>query len=269
MFLLISIVYTASYVGITYVAADMLLVDIIVAGLLIWGLLNQRKTPRTAVSVAPSRLYRIIDVAGLSFILFFCTTGILAVIGDIVDGVSLYNSVTNIVAYPFIPHLWPVYAPLALLVIEFAAIYFVFYGKFTWRSPFIFLVVWSFSELSYNFMFITAHLQVLFAGQLTVLYPDGAEIFLAKMALYVIAFVVGLVLLRPIKLDWSFSFVKYAAILIIVVETAYNYSIGFPLAAVNYTTIGYLLSFVGNIVTPTIFYTVIKPLRPVARPASP
>jgi hypothetical protein len=161
--------------------------------------------------------------------LYFAGVTALVIASNIIDnsfGNLYFNIITN-VTFPFI---WGTYSPYSYQVIVLVVTYFLFYKKFQWLSPFMFMFVWGFNDIFYNAYFDAFHIEPLLNGQLPSHIPQGWGVYLGKMLIEGVIMCLGAFMLR-LKFDFSYGFTKYFGLTLVICNVIYVLVVGFPTLA--------------------------------------
>jgi len=217
---------------------------------------------------APNRFYRYADLLGiigmayfgLSAVLWIVDTDTAAPFSTAITPQWIYYSLTTRVSFQWV---WGTYAPYAWDVILFALAYALFYRKFKWFSPFMFMFVWGFNDMLYNVYYDLYHYQWFVSGAL---FPDGEAVYFEKMAIEAGIAIVGLILLRP-KLNLKYSFLAYFGLALVIINHVYNGLIGFPI--LNTTPALQFQSFTSVVGLLLFLYSVLQPSKLVQSPVKP
>jgi len=169
----------------------------------------------------------------------------------------------NVVCYVRFPFIWGTYTAYTYQILIFGGAYFWFYKKFKWKSPFMFMLVWSFSDIFYNVSFYAFHIQETLAGKIPYLVvQEGTEVYLLKTTIECLIFLIAVGFLRP-KFDLRPTPIKITGLILIIGALVWNLIMGYPFlgALAPDTLILQIQAFVGSFGLVVFMYSVIVPSK--------
>ena len=164
---------------------------------------------------------------------------------------NIYYALTAPVNFLFI---WGSYNPYTYQVTMFVFAYFLFYKKFKWLSPFMFMFVWGFNDVFYNVTFDMAHLSALLAGQIPAQMPNGVTVYIEKVMIEALIMIIGATFLH-LRFNMSYTFAKYFGLTLIIGGIIWAAIMGFPIGEIG--AVGVYQAFMGITGLLTFMYTAV------------